>query len=177
MEKLYYKVAELPLKKLTADELLKEEYRKEIKERISLIITEEAPIYKSLVKKRLLNSYGLKKCGTRIEKFLSPVFSDLENPFIKERGECLFLKEGTTFSDYRVSKEQIRYSYQIPFMEGANAIKAILEKNPDTSEADLINEFCKEFEYKRKGAQVVALFKGSLEYHNKTKKDNLNQSL
>lgn len=169
MEKLYYKITKLPLKKLTADELLKAENKEEIKKRICLIIKEEAPIYESLVKKRLLNSYGLKKCGIRIEKFLSPIFSNLNIPFIKERGECLYYDEGVTFEDYRVSKEQIRYSYQIPFIEGANAIKVILTKNPDINETDLVNEFCNEFEYKRKGAQVVALFKGSLEYYKTTR--------
>ena len=63
---------------------------------------------------------------------------------------------------FRPSVEGARYSYQIPIIEGVNCIIYILERsNKSFYKTELLNQFAKEFDYERKGSQVVQLFENS----------------
>ena len=66
MEKRIYKVAEIEETRKEAEELLSCSLDDEIKERMKAVIEAEAPIRKALLYKRVLNSFGLQKVGSRL---------------------------------------------------------------------------------------------------------------
>jgi len=170
MNKYDYSTTPLVTLKLSSEELLIGSYNEEIIKRLNLIIQTEAPIYSSLLKKRLLNSFSLKKCGSRLEAFLIPLLADLSFPKSQEKSEFVFFKDNTTCDYFRPSLESVRYSYQIPYIEGSNAISKIYEEKGKINQKALLEYFCEEFGYKRKGSQVIVFFKGSLDYYKKHKK-------
>lgn len=76
----------------------------------------------------------------------------------------MFFSENISCDVYRPCSEDIRYSYQIPYIEGAVAITEIMCEKRMTKKA-LLSEFATRFEYKRKGAQVVTFFNGSYDFY------------
>jgi Protein of unknown function (DUF3320). len=162
MAKMEYTLAVLDEMKVSSEEMLSGAVSSEIEKRLSYIIECEAPITESVLKKRLLNSFGLKKCGARLQIYLEPFLNALSYPVKENEPERVFYKNSEPYLDYRPTSEDIRYSYQIPYTEGANAIRAIKAANGRMNKKELLNLFAAEFGYRRKGAQVVALFRGSL---------------
>lgn len=164
MSKAEYIVTKLETCPKSSEEILSDNLREDILLRLDSIIKTEAPIYSSLLIKRLLNSYGLKKCGSRLSGYLTPIINSLSYPSYSEKDEQVFFYNEIACQTYRPCSEDIRYSYQIPYIEGAVAIKEILNDKKMAKKA-LLNEFALRFEYKRKGSQVVTFFNGSYDYY------------
>ncbi len=164
MSKADYFVTDLELKQKSSEDILSGSLESDIRERIDKIIKTEAPIYSSLIIKRVLNSYGLRKCGSRIASYLNPIIETLPYPHYKEKDELVFFPKTIDCTLYRPCSEDIRYSYQIPYIEGAEAISEIMKEKKMNKKA-LLGEFALRFGYKRKGAQVVTFFNGSYDYY------------
>ncbi len=169
MSKTEYIVSNLDVQNKKSDDILSGNLKEDILNRIDVIIKTEEPIYSSLIKKRLLNSYGLKKCGSRLSTYLDPILNSLSYPCYEEKDEKVFFYNAIACTEYRPCSEEIRYSYQIPYIEGAVAISEILNEKK-MNKKQLLEEFAVRLDYKRKGAQVVALFNGSYNYYKKHKK-------
>ena len=94
MEKRIYKVAEIEETKKEAEELLSRSLDDEIKERMKAVIEVEAPIRKALLYKRVLNSFGLQKVGSRLLSLFEELSLALPFPTtIDGDGEVVFHKE------------------------------------------------------------------------------------
>ena len=171
IEKRAYERAELETIPVISDDFLKGDYKEEAKSRILKIIETEAPITESLLSKRLINSFSIKRLGSSLaEYFENALLKELE-----EEGkidECIVAGEkvfhnGKDLSFFRPTPDdpdEIRYSYQIPVEEALNAIIYIFETTGKKFlKKDLLSEFSKELEYQRKGSQVVTLFNKAFE--------------
>ena len=94
MEKRIYKVAEIEETRKEAEELLSRSLDDEIKERMKAVIEAEAPIRKALLYKRVLNSFGLQKVGSRLLSLFEELSLTLPFPTTLDGdGEVVFHKE------------------------------------------------------------------------------------
>ena len=135
----------------------------EILSRMKLIIECETPIRESLLFKRTINSFSLQKVGSRILDKFNEIASRLEYEKIYEDEEAVYLSMPCDY--YRPTPDsEIRYSYQIPYIEGALCILDILEngeKNTYTKK-ELSRIFAETMGYQKIGAKVADLFKKSI---------------
>ena len=171
IEKRAYERAELETIPVISDDFLKGDYKEEAKSRILKIIETEAPITESLLSKRLINSFSIKRLGSSLaEYFENALLKELEEE--GKLDECIVAGEkvfhnGKDLSFFRPTPDdpdEIRYSYQIPVEEALNAIIYIFETTGKKFlKKDLLSEFSKELEYQRKGSQVVMLFNKAFE--------------
>lgn len=170
IEKRAYEKASLEVMEIDSEEFLKGEYGEDAKAKILRIIEIEAPITESLLAKRLINSYGIKRLGSSLSDYFSSLIKELEEEgklkMEAVAGENVFHKDDDSsyFRPTPEDPEEIRYSYQIPVSEALNVITYILETTGKKyTKKALLVEFSKELEYQRKGSQVVSLFNKAFE--------------
>ena len=163
IQKLEYEEARFEIKMTSPEEIISRELDSLIKTRMEQTIGNEAPIRQSLMFKRVINSLSLEKIGSRILPVFMDIASTLGYRKTDDDGECVFHVENEDY--FRPTPDSnVRYSYQIPFCEGANCILYILENDERNtfSKSDLKKRFLEEFEYKKYGSQVAILFEQSL---------------
>lgn len=163
IEKKQYTLANLNRMETTPEMIISRALDDEIRKRMEIIIEAEAPIREQLLFKRTINSFGMQKVGSRI----LPVFKEIENSLkydsTIEGGETVFhINEENYFRP--TPDSSVRYSYQIPYTEGANCILYILENGcaNSYSKKEMKALFMKELEYLKFGAKVEDLFKNAL---------------
>lgn len=138
----------------------------EMRRRILLVIEIEAPITEQLLKKRVINSYGLMRIGERLDALISSLLAKMKNENSVIFRDDTFHKEGEeeVFRPTPDDPEKVRYSYQIPPSEGAYALLYSLNGESTLTQKALLEKFKCVMGYKKKGSQVEKLFKNSLEY-------------
>lgn len=146
---------------LDSDTLLSGTYNGTIEERMKETIAIEGPIRKSLLYKRVLNSFSLQKVGSRLLSLFDSISSTLTEEVTKdEDGEEVFhsSKEEDFFRPSPSSDD--RYSYQIPHREAANTIIYILENSDRNSwnKSDLYRSFISEMGWEKSGRAIEELF-------------------
>lgn len=165
MEKKEYTVAELENKTLTTDDVLSGAFDEDIKERMNRVIAVEAPIKESLLIKRVLNSLSIYKNGSRIDNHLAPILLSLNfNTSLDKDGERVY-HTGKNEDYFRPTADSaVRYSYQIPSSEAANAILYILENGDKNSytKSELYRLFLSQMEYLKSGERIVELYNAAL---------------
>lgn len=165
MEKKEYTVTELEVKTLTPDEILSEAFDSEIARRMKEVIATESPIKESLLIKRVLSSLSIYKNGSRIDAHLSPLLSSLNFPSTIDRDGERVYHTGVDEEYFRPTPDSaIRYSYQIPSSEVANAILYILEKGNKNSytKSELYRLFLSQMEYLKSGERLLELYEAAL---------------
>ena len=158
-----YVLTELSIMNESPETLISGILDDEILSRMKSIVECESPIRESLLFKRTINSFSLQKVGSRIlDKFVE-IASKLEYEKIYEGDEAVYLSKPCDY--FRPTPESlVRYSYQIPYVEGACAILHILENSDKASftQKDLLRCFEEEMGYQKVGSKVLDLFKESL---------------
>lgn len=163
VRKTEYVEVNLETRNTTPEEIISRELDSLILERMEKTIESEAPIKQSLLFKRVINSLSLEKIGSRILPVFLDIASQLRFRKTEDEGETVFHIDVEDY--FRPTPEsKVRYSYQIPFLEGANCILYILENSDKNtfSKSDLKKRFLEEFDYQKCGAQVEILFTQSL---------------
>lgn len=164
MERLKeYTVAPLEATSQTPEAIISGILDDEIKARMIKVIEIEAPIRQSLLYKRTINSFSLQKVGSRILQKFDEIATSLEFDYIEENGEKVYIFGESQF--FRPTPDsEVRYSYQIPYIEGANCILHILESRDKSSytQKELSYIFSETMGYQKLGAKVLELFKESL---------------
>lgn len=163
IDKKEYIIASLPQLMATPENIISHSLDEEILDRMNRVIEIEAPIREQLLFKRVINSLGLQKIGSRILPVFSGISKRIEFEKTEEKGEIVYHSGNEDF--FRPTPDSaIRYSYQIPYSEGANCILYILENNEANSwsKTSLKKRFTQELEYLKCGAKVDELFKYSL---------------
>ncbi|MBO5770700.1 MAG: DUF3320 domain-containing protein [Spirochaetales bacterium] len=164
MERLKeYTVAPLEATSQTPEAIISGILDDEIKARMIKVIKIEAPIRQSLLYKRTINSFSLQKVGSRILQKFDEIATSLDFDYIEENGEKVYIFGESQF--FRPTPDsEVRYSYQIPYIEGANCILHILESRDKSSytQKELSYIFAETMGYQKLGAKVLELFKESL---------------
>ncbi len=163
IEKKEYIIANLEKKKASADMIISRALDFEIKQKMEATIRSEAPIREQLLFKRVINSFSLQKVGSRILPIFNEIASSLTFMVTEENKEKVFHVDNENY--FRPTPDSyVRYSYQIPYIEGANCILYILENSDKNSytKKELKNIFMEEFGYQKCGSKVDELFSYSL---------------
>ena len=163
IKRFEYQIAYLENKKATPEMLISRSLDDEIKKRMSKVVEIEAPIKEQLLYKRIINSLSMQKVGSRLLPIFKEIASTLGYIKDEENGELVFHKENEDY--FRPTPDSsIRYSYQIPYTEGANCVLYILENGQKNSysKKELKALFLKELGYLKCGSKVDELFENSL---------------
>ncbi len=158
-----YELAMLDKTKATPEMILSGALDEEIKARMDFVIKKESPIRRSLLYKRTINSFSLMKVGSRLAEKLDSIAMSIEADRIEEDGESVFIAFECSY--YRPTPDsEIRYSYQIPYIEGANCLLDILENGGKASytQKELSRLFSERMGYQKLGGKVLELFRKSL---------------
>ncbi len=165
MEKKDYTVTELEVKEVDASSFVSGEYDSDILGRMRKIILTEAPIREALLFKRTLNSYSLYKNGSRLNEYLLSLVQSLDCTVTTESdGERVYHRENDDSYFRPTPNAEVRYSYQIPHGEAANAVLYILGKSEKSSytKSELLRLFISELGYLKSGDKIEALFDAAL---------------
>lgn len=162
-ERIAYTTCTLSIISLSPEDVLSHNHDGELKARINAIISAEAPIKDTLLKKRLLSGISLKRCGQRLDAHISALLREM-NPFVTEEDECVYHKAPCDrYTFFRTAPESERYSYQIPVCEAKCALLWALENHSGMMyRTQLLDAFTKALLYERKGSSIEALFEASL---------------
>ena len=165
VEKLEYKVAHFERLSLASTTLQGGDYDALVRERFSACIDTEAPITRSLLLKRVVNSFGLFKVGWRLDNYFKAILEDFSGQLEDECGVAVYHSPCENRHSFRPNTKDIRFSHQIPPSEAANVIVAILEASSRRMRRkDIYNFFLGQLGYSKTGNDLAELFTRALTY-------------
>lgn len=165
MDRKDYIVTELEERCMDTAAFLSNAIDDDIVERMKKIIMTEAPIRESLLYKRTLNSYSIYKNGSRINEKLEGLRKKLGgNVSVDYDGEIVYHRDGDNTYFRPTPLSSVRYSYQIPSSEAANAVLYILETGTKASytKSELFRLFLSEMGYLKSGDRLDELFNAAI---------------
>ena len=163
---------------MSADEFISGWHRTEIVQSVQLVMLSEAPISHSMLTKRVVQSFGIARSGSRIQEYMDRVYAALKLNFTTQNGEKFYwsngqLPEKYTFIRATGDGDNKRDTKDVPITEAVNAVCYVLEQQISLSEEDLIREAAKLMGYTRMGNIVVALFEEAVKQANNQSKIKL----
>lgn len=164
-----YTITALPVSSLSSDEFMDRKNATELKNRITKVITNEAPITEGLLTKRVLQSYGITRVGTRVQAYLDEVYTKLSLKTTKQSdGQKIYWNAKQNPDDYttfRAGKTDAdkRDSKDIPIIEAANAVYKIVSEQVALSSEDLAKEASRQLGFSRMGTNLTTLMEAAVE--------------
>lgn len=173
-----YEATKLNNQYISADDFVSGLYRTTIIHSVKLVMSGEAPISHSLLTKRVVQSFGIARSGSRIQEYMDSLYSDLNLTFTKQNGEKVYWKSGQISESYALIRvtgngDNKRDTKDVPITEAVNAVSYVLEQQISLSNDDLIREAAKLMGYTRMGNLVVALFEKAIDQAAKQNKIKL----
>ncbi len=165
IEKKPYTKVNLPITPRESNDLLSLSFNNEIKERMKMTIEAEAPIRRTLLYKRVINSFSLIKVGSRLLALFDAVASELDNETSEDYDGEIVFHNGKNEDFFRPSPDSDdRYSYQIPSSEAASCILYIMENSdkPSLAKTKLYREFITAMGWEKSGSSIEKLFSAAL---------------
>jgi len=164
-----YTAAKLKPLAVSSEDLLLPKYNASIQARVRQVLEKEAPLSEGVLTKRVIQSYGITRAGTRIQERLDAVYKDM-NLTVTQQAEQRFYWNGDQnpedYSLFRCSgeEENKREAKDVPVQEAANALYQVLYDQISLTKEDLIRETAKLLGYARVGSGVSALMSLTLTY-------------
>lgn len=164
-----YQAAFLPNQTLTPEEFLLPQHTRQIQSLILRILDAEAPITEALLTRRLMQSFGISRAGSRLQARTFELLSIMGIFYTIQNKQKVYWKEGQTPDSYLRFRstgieENKRDAKDIPFHETANAACTVLEEQIGLPREDLIRETAKLLGYVRMGNFVVAAMSDGINY-------------
>ena len=164
-----YQAAVLPVKILPADLFVEPWNTKEIQSKIRLVIEAEAPISFSLLAKRVVQSYGIARAGSRIQGHFHAILERMHLKTTAQEDAVFYWKEDQdpeTYIGLRAGGEgeNRRDVRDLPVQEVANAVYTVLYEQVSMGQEDLLRETAKKLGYTRLGGNVLAALALGIEY-------------
>ncbi len=156
-----YKATALTMTAVSADTFIDPAYIRGIQHKINLVITAEAPVSQSALVKRVVQSYGIARAGSRIQGHMGTILRKM-NPKATKQDDAVFYwrpdQDPDAYVGFRVSGdgESRRDVRDIPVQETANAIYAVLYEQGSMAQEDLLRESAKMLGYTRLGGNVLS---------------------
>ncbi len=159
-----YKRADLLFTYAAANDFAEGDYDFVALEKIRTTVEIEAPISKSLLCKRVLNSFGISRMGARLAAHMEDLLWQSE---LKTTGtDNIFYwsdkQDPETYNTYRIISS--REALDIAPEEVSVAITHILKEQGALPEEDLIRETAHKFTFSRMGDNVVASMTNGIEH-------------
>ena len=133
------------------------------------VIETEAPITEGLLTKRLIQSYGITRVGTRVQAYLDEFYANLSlKTTTQSDGQKIYWnpkQNPDDYSDCRAGKTDAdkRDSKDIPIIEASNAVYKIVSDQIALSSEDLAKEAAKQLGFSRLGTNLTTLMDAAVE--------------
>lgn len=164
-----YAPVSLPMRAMTADEFVDPRRERSIKSSVEMVITYEAPISLPLLTKRILQSYGITRAGSRIQGHLNTVLRKMNLQTTAQEGVPFYWKmdqNPDSYVGFRINgdgdgRRDVR---DVPVQEVANAIYAVLYEQISMGQDDLLRETANKLGYTRLGSNVLTALTSGIQY-------------
>lgn len=151
-----YQIAELEYTPVTSDDFAQGYYDSQVMDKIRSVIKMEAPISRTLLCKRVLNSFAIARMGTRLAAHMNFLLKRM-NLRTTGKESLFFWNEDQYPESYNIYRpESKREALDIAPEEVAVAVCRILEEQGALLEVDLIRETAHQFNYTRLGDNIMA---------------------
>jgi hypothetical protein len=176
-----YSVTQLPFSNISSDEFCQSYNTQRILEKISKVVETEGPVSRSLICKRVLQSFGIARMGTRLEQRFGELFRRVHYPTTIHHGIRFYWPMNTLPSSYtafRVSEneDERRAADDLSPEEVACAVRCVLQNQLSMTKSDLVRETYKLFGYARAGSAVEQAMESGIDYAAKSKSISIDQA-
>ena len=164
-----YRATLLPAYALDADAFLEPQNQKRIVRALADVLEREAPIRESLLIRRVTQSFGIARAGSRIQRYLMQLLSAAKLQTTTQNGERFYWtpkQDPDHYETYRVAGEgdDKRDARDLPQQEIANAAAAVLQNQIGLPEEDLVRETARLLGYTRLGTSVRPAMETGIAY-------------
>lgn len=164
-----YKAAALSGRTLTAEEFIDPAHTQDIRRRIDTVMEAEAPISLTMLTRRVVQSCGLARAGSRIQERMNSILQSMQLRTSCQDGLLVYWKQTQNpdaYVGFRVNGEDENHRdvRDIPVQEVANAIYAVLDEQISMAQDDLIRETAKKLGYTRLGGNVLSALTAGIAY-------------
>lgn len=168
-----YRATLLPAYFLDADAFLEPQNQKRIIRALNEVLDQEAPIRESLLIRRVTQSFGIARAGSRIQRYLIQLLSAAKPRTTTQNGERFYWTSKQNpdhYEIYRVAGEgdDKRDARDLPQQEIANAAAAVLQNQIGLPEEDLVREMARLLGYTRLGTSVRPAMEAGIDCGEKT---------
>ncbi len=165
----HYFAAPLEQETLSSEDFLLSKYDASIIEKLNQILNFEAPICEALLCRRLVQSYGMTRSGSRLQQKIRKLLTRMDVKTTLQ-DDALFYWATTQnpddYAEYRVNggDDNRRDAREIPVQEAANAVCYVLEEQFSLPTEALIREAAKCMGYARVAANITAVFQAAIDH-------------
>ena len=164
-----YAAAALTAKTLSAEDFVQPRYVKDIQKRVERVIKAEAPVSVAMLTRRVVQSYGISRAGSRIQSHMQGILSSMALQTTSQSDSVFCWRADQIpgeYALYRVSGEDDSHRdvRDVPVQEVANAICAVLYEQISMGQEDLLREIARKLGYTRVGGNVLQVLEEGLRY-------------
>ncbi len=164
-----YSPAVLKTQAVSAEELLLPKYAPAIRKKVQEVLSQEAPISGSLLTKRVVQSFGIARSGSRIQNYFHDLYRSMALATTSQGEETFYWAAGQdpeSYLSFRTgeTEENRREAKDIPVQEAAAAAIQALTEQISLSDEDLVREAGKLLGYPRSGSAITALVREGIRY-------------
>lgn len=164
-----YRATTVPVRSLSADEFIELRNERNIRSKVELVIKTEAPLSLSLLTKRVVQSYGITRAGSRIQGHFNTILRKMDLRVTTQEDVVFYWSKDQDPEDYvgfRIcgDGENRRDVRDVPVQEVANAVYTVLYEQGSMGQEDLLRETAKKLGYTRLGGNVLSVLALGIRY-------------
>lgn len=163
-----YVATQLRSRMINSDDLF-QRYLMDVESALLKVIDSEGPICEGLLFRRVVQSFGIARVGSRIQTRLVSIINFTKPNTTKQESGVVYWPKSMDPNNYRGFRstgadDNKRDAKDVPVVEAFNAICFVLHNDVSVEEEDLIKEAARIMGYTRVGAGVLALFNEGLNF-------------
>ncbi len=164
-----YKAAHLPIECIPTELFTEPRYQRKLLGLITKLLEKEAPVCHQILMKRVTQSCGISRAGTRIQGHINALIRSLELPTTQQEDITFYWQkdqEPRSYVTYRVNgeEENRRDIREIPKEEIINALCLVLYEQISMSREDLFRETANALGFTRLSSNVIAAMEQPMIY-------------
>ena len=164
-----YMAAVLPVKFASAEEFIDPKLVRSIQKKIEMVIKTEAPVSVPMLTRRVVQSFGISRAGSRIQGHMDAVLRQMDLKMTQQEDVRFCWKQKQdpdAYVGFRVSGEgdSKRDVRDVPVQEVANAIYTVLYEQISMEQDDLLRETANKLGYTRLGNNVLSALAHGIQY-------------
>ena len=165
----FYTPTSIPAMMVSADEFTEPKYVRDIRKKLELVVKTEAPISASMLIRRVVQSYGISRAGSRIQGHMNTILSGMKLKTTTQADAVFYWRNDQSPEEYTLFRvngegEAHRDVRDVPVQETANAICAVLFEQFSMAQEDLLRETAKKLGYTRLGGNVLSALESGIRY-------------
>ena len=162
----------VPVRFMSADAFIEPWNERDIQSKISLVVQTEAPLSLSMLTKRVVQSYGIARAGSRIQAHMNAILRYMNLKSTRQEDTVFYWmadQDPDAYIGFRASGEgeNHRDVRDVPVQEVANAVCAVLYEQISMGQEDLLRETAKKLGYTRLGGNVLSVLALGIQYAQK----------